>query len=486
MGIKIRSTREKVLVLLFGVMLAIGAALIVWTYYSDKTVGEANALARINSISATVAANTDQRRIQRIITNYPTPGSLEKKTRDAWYYTTHVNLHKTAEANNLQLPITILVLSQKEIQVLVTSSKAFKFRGPYGKQANVIAHYFNAGGGANLIDTEIPRWISLSPITNNEQETIAVVSVELPHQAVVADAWQNLCKNAMVFLAILCMMILLLKRSIGTWLQHDESNRKVLSDRNHDIEQSLAYANKIQKALVPDPTVYEKEFIDHFLINMPKESISGDFHWFKKLDDHRSLMAISDCTGHGLSGAMMVAVGCSALNEVVDEDNWKDPADILFQLNKKMIKHLSQDSQKKGAGDGMDIALCLIDTRDNKVLFSGAYRPLYWVHKGQLTIINGDRQPIGGNHHGEKRKFSCHQISFQPKDRIYLFSDGYVDQFGGPDNRKFLTSRFNKLLEQNLHLSLTSQAKILEKTFKEWKGGEEQVDDVCMLAVELN
>jgi len=134
----------------------------------------------------------------------------------------------------------------------------------------------------------------------------------------------------------------------------------------------------------------------------------------------------------------------------------------------------------------MDIALCLIDTSDNKVIFSGAYRPLYWVQQGQLTIINGDRQPIGGNHHGDERKFSCHQISFQPGDRLYLFSDGYVDQFGGPNNRKFLTSRFNKLIEQNQHLSLVTQAKLLEKTFTDWKGAEDQVDDVCMLAVELN
>jgi len=311
MGTVIRSTREKILVLLLGMMLIIGAVLITWAFQSDKASGKANALKRINSISATIAAHTDPRRIQRIITNYPVSESLTSKTRDAWYYTTHVNLHKSAEANNLALPITILVREQQDVHVLVTSSRNFEFRVPYGRQANVIAHYFDNGGGANLIDTDIPRWISLSPIVNDKQETIAVVSVELPHQAVADDAWWNMIKNAAAFVVFLVIMVLLLKRSIGAWLKKDESVSKEIADRNQHIEQSLAYANKIQKALIPDPTVYNEAFIDHFLINMPKESVSGDFHWYKKLDEHRSLMAISDCTGHGLPGAMMVAVGCS-------------------------------------------------------------------------------------------------------------------------------------------------------------------------------
>lgn len=482
------STPRKVLISVLLLMLIISCAYMGWSYSNDIRTGERNALERINTVSSTLGATIDARKIQRIMDNYPIPGSLERKTRDAWYYTTHILLLKTADANELDIPIRILTQDEHtdDIQILVSSRPDLHFRESYGEQANIIKHYFENGGGIDLVDTKTPRWISLSPIIDAHNNTIAVVSTELTKTAIRSKALASLLRNALVSIVFMALIAFLLIRLISSWFKRSEDENDKLVARNDDITQSMEYAGKIQKQLIPDPVVYSMEFKDHFLINKPKERISGDFHWFKKLDDHRSLVAISDCTGHGLPGAMMVAVGCSVLNEVVDENNWEDPADILAQMNEKIIRNLAQQSLKKGAGDGMDIALCLIDTRDQTVLFAGAYRPLYWLQKGNLTVLNGDRQPIGGSQHGNYRKFTCHQVSYSAGDRIYLFSDGYVDQFGGPDNRKFLTSRFNRLIEENQHLSLRSQARLLEKTFEEWKNGYEQVDDVCLLALELN
>ncbi len=131
----------------------------------------------------------------------------------------------------------------------------------------------------------------------------------------------------------------------------------------------------------------------------------------------------------------------------------------------------------------MDIALCRVDRAQREILFAGAYRPLYWMHAGQLTVINGDRRPIGGNQHGEDRRFTVHRLAYQPGDRIYLFSDGYVDQFGGPERRKFMATRFNAMLQENQHLPLAMQAGVLERAFDAWKGANEQVDDVCVLGL---
>lgn len=482
------STPKKVLFGLVALMLLISTVYLAWTYSSAVKAGEITALQRINTVSATLAATIDSRKVTRIKNNYPIPGALEKKTRDAWYYTTHVLLLRTADANNLDIPIRILVNDgiSKGVEVLVSSESEISFRSNYGPQANVIQHYYEHGGGIDLVDTDIPRWIALSPIMDQQGKTVAVIATELPKSAIRDKALASLFWNSVFTFIFMSVILLALVRLLGTWMARTEAEKDKLSARNEDFTQSIEYAGKIQSQLIPDPEVYGNEFPDHFLINKPKEKISGDFHWFKRLDEHRCLVAISDCTGHGLPGAMMVAVGCSVLNEVVDEHNWENPADILAQMNEKIIRNLAQQGRKKSAGDGMDIALCLIDTSDQTILFAGAYRPLYWSQQGNLTVINGDRQPIGGNQHGDNRKFSCHQVSYAAGDRIYLFSDGYVDQFGGPDNRKFLTSRFNKLIEENQHLSLRLQARLLETTFEKWKADQEQVDDVCMLALELN
>lgn len=464
----------------------VGAGFIAWSYFKDIRSGKENAMAKIATISSTIAINTNTKHVQRVIDRYPIPGALRSKTHDAWYYTTHVNLVRSVDANHLSLPVTILVKQGNSIQELISSDKKIDFRKDYGKESHIISHYFQGGGSAELIDASVPRWLSINPILNEKNETIAAVCVEMPYTDVEAQALSNLYRNvAFVFLLIL-IPVLLSKRSLTQLMSKDAELSNRLQKRNKTIEDGLEYAVKITSSLIPKPEELALEFDDYFLINKPKDRISGDFHWFKRLDEHRILLAVSDCTGHGVPGGMMVAIGCSALNEVVTDMNWKDPAQILGQLNRKIIDRLSQEDSMVGKGDGMDLALALIDERDRTILFAGAYRPLFWVSEGELTIINGNRQPIGGNQFGKDRKFSCHRISYRKSDRIYMFSDGYVDQFGGPEQRKFLTSRFKELLSSSHELSLAQQAKLLENTFEQWKGENEQVDDVCLMAVELN
>ena len=152
-------------------------------------------------------------------------------------------------------------------------------------------------------------------------------------------------------------------------------------------------------------------------------------------------------------------------------------------LNERMVQALNQNGQRIGAGDGMDVALCRVDRTQREILFAGAFRPLYWMHNDQLTVINGDRKPIGGSQHDPKRKFAVHRVAYHPGDRIYLFSDGYVDQFGGPDRKKFMSARFNEMLVANHHLPMAEQAEALERAFLDWKGANEQVDDICVLGL---
>jgi serine phosphatase RsbU (regulator of sigma subunit) len=179
----------------------------------------------------------------------------------------------------------------------------------------------------------------------------------------------------------------------------------------------------------------------------------------------------------------MATIGCSLLNEIVPQHAGKDPAEILDILHARMVATLNQKGKQRGAGDGMDVALCRVDRRAGEILFAGAFRPLYWLHQGQLSVINGDRRPVGGGHQEMERRFTTHRLAYLPGDRIYLFSDGYVDQFGGPERKRFMSARLHALIMEHKHLPLKQQARILDQAFLDWKGSGEQLDDVCLLGL---
>jgi serine phosphatase RsbU (regulator of sigma subunit) len=272
-------------------------------------------------------------------------------------------------------------------------------------------------------------------------------------------------------------------RSVGRLVQREEDARRSWQERHAGMADSIAYAGKIQGALIPRPERFREQFADFFVLNRPKDVVSGDFHWYHRISDDVCFVATADCTGHGLPGAMMAAIGCSLLNEVATQNPALDPAEVLALLSERMVHTMNQSGQRMGAGDGMDIALCRVDRTQRELLFAGALRPLYWMHEGQLTVINGDRKPIGGSQHQAHRKFSVHRIAYHPGDRIYLFSDGYVDQFGGPERKKFMPARLAELITANQHLPMALQSDALESAFLQWKGDNEQMDDVCVLGI---
>ena len=328
-----------------------------------------------------------------------------------------------------------------------------------------------------------PCLAHVTPLVDLNGTTVAHVVARMPEAPVRGAVLAALWRNILLSLTVLIIVAVVLSRSVGSWLQADERARAQLASDHSGITDSIAYAGKIQRAMVPAPAVYEALFDGSFVIDKPKHLVSGDFHWCHRISDTERLVATADCTGHGLPGAMLAAIGCSLLTEVVANHPHKDPAELLGILNTRLTTTLHQQGMKRGGGDGMDMALCRVDRAGRTILFAGAMRPLYWLHQGQLTVINGDRKPIGGSQHELDRTFTCHRLAYSPGDRIYLFSDGYVDQFGGPERKRFMSHRLHQLLAENRDLSMPQQAELLEHEFNLWKGTEEQVDDVCMLGL---
>jgi PAS domain S-box-containing protein len=273
-----------------------------------------------------------------------------------------------------------------------------------------------------------------------------------------------------------------------TEIKHAE---RASRDRFNEIEQynlnitdSINYARKIQQAILPDEDNIRKYFNDSFILNKPKDIVSGDFYWMHELRQGKEyLVALADCTGHGVPGAMMSIVGHSLLNEIVETHREFDPATILSELNKQIIKSLRQKNKSKSS-DGMDVSLVRIDLERYEITFAGAYQHLYWVN-GKLNVLKGDRQPVGGLHHDNHRQFSNTTVKITRGDCIYLTSDGFTDQFGGELNKKFLSKRLQTLIKENHKYSMQAQSHIFNKAFEDWKGENEQIDDVSMIGIKF-
>ena len=262
-------------------------------------------------------------------------------------------------------------------------------------------------------------------------------------------------------------------------LQLEEKNMEI-EEKNKDITDSIRYARRIQQAILPKEEQILHALPLSFTLYLPRDIVSGDFYWFAQKEGY-VLAAAVDCTGHGVPGAFMSMIGSSLLNEMVNEKNITDPADILHSLHAGVVHALKQGEEDSDSKDGMDVALCRLNTENGDLFFAGAMRPLYLVQQDTLTEIKGDKFPIGGSRKEDGTKYTTHTVSLKPGERFYLSTDGYADQFGGPEKKKLMTKRFKELLLQIRNLPLKEQEKKLENFFTEWKGNEPQLDDVLVI-----
>jgi serine phosphatase RsbU (regulator of sigma subunit) len=222
---------------------------------------------------------------------------------------------------------------------------------------------------------------------------------------------------------------------------------------------------------------------DFFILNMPRNIVSGDFYWAGKLNN-LNVVAVADCTGHGISGAFMTMAGIAFLNEIINRKTVTDASGFLFELRLLVMNLLKQKGEEGEAADGMDISLIIFDEEKKQLQFAGANNPLYIIRKGELSIYKGDRMPIG-IHMNFNKPFINHDISLRKGDMIYLFSDGYSDQFGGPKNKKFRYKQFQDLLIDIHNKPLNKQNEALSRTIVDWMGDNEQIDDILILGFKV-
>lgn len=260
--------------------------------------------------------------------------------------------------------------------------------------------------------------------------------------------------------------------------------KKIIEEKNKDITDSILYAKKIQDAMLPAKDVTKQLFPENFIVFKPKDIVSGDFYWIANANDFR-FIAAADCTGHGVPGALMSMTGNNFLNQIVLEKNCSSTAEILTELNAAIRKSLKQERADIESKDGMDIALCRFTNDFSEILFSGANRPMWIIRDNELLEFKGDKRSIGGTQNVNVIPYSETKVVLQKNDCIYIFSDGFADQFGGPEGKKFMTKRLKELLISINSFSMDEQKMKLENEMNNWKGALTQVDDLLVIGIRV-
>lgn len=276
------------------------------------------------------------------------------------------------------------------------------------------------------------------------------------------------------------------ERTVEVVHQKEELQQKneVIEMAFNDIKASINYAKRIQESILPMLSDIEDAFPDSFVLFRPRDVVSGDFYWFSR---HKttSVIACVDCTGHGVPGAFMSMIGNTLLNQIVNEKGILTPSEILQLLNERIRHSLKQNLENVETKDGMDIAICTYDTQTRELNYAGANRPLYIVHAAELKEIKADKHSIGGDQNDNEKKFTNHTILLKTGSTIYLSSDGYADQFGGPKGKKFMVKQFQASLLKLQYLALKDQGIELNKILEQWKGEVEQVDDILVIGFKV-
>lgn len=274
----------------------------------------------------------------------------------------------------------------------------------------------------------------------------------------------------------------ILEHMVAQRTQELALKNELIMVKNREITDNVTYAKRIQAAILPNRKIIQQHLPQSFILYMPKDIVSGDFYGFS-IKDNKIIIAAADCTGHGVAGAFMSMVGSSLFNQIINERNITTPAKILDELNEGIIDSLKQ--RYSDSNDGMDIAICTFDTDFKNLEFAGANRPLWLIRNGNLHATTPNKFPIGGMQVLHDEKFTNHHIELLPDDTIYIFSDGYADQFGEVTGKKLMTKKFKEILLNMQHETMATQKEKLRQVLLSWQGATEQVDDIIVIGIRI-
>lgn len=366
------------------------------------------------------------------------------------------------------------------------ASKIYKAQGDAGKAYDYMELYAETNDSVNARNNR--NYIQeMGAKLEYEQNKTQIKSLEQEQK--LSDAKLERERNFKIFLIVVILFLFLLGFFIyRSFLRKKKDNQLIeiayreIEMKNKDISDSIEYALQIQQARLPQVESIQNCFPEFFVMYLPRDIVSGDFYWFTETENGKKIFAVADCTGHGIPGAFMSMMGIDGLNYAILEKRIESSSQILNHVNRFIIESLKQDTVKNK--DGMDTAICIFEKDLGSVKYSGANRPLWLIRNKELIQYAPDKMSIGGNNYADYT-FTETTIPLQKGDCIYLFSDGYPDQFGGERNKKFMTKNLKQLLLEITHLSAKEQEAILQTSLQNWKGSFPQIDDIILVGIKL-
>ena len=485
-----RSTR--ILMLLFSSLLIISGYFIVSSYFSQLNLHKERVLNKLEAIVSTLASQIKAEHIDYLINHFPEVDDIKYNNQDGVYNEIHQLLSDAKNGNRLKTDIYTIHLVDSSFFFGVSSSSNPYFKHEYVKFPAELLSLYDKGGSLDFYESENGTWLSaVAPIRNSIGNTIGLVQADERFDDFISLArsqiYINISVSLIIFIIIIFIMVSALKKILK---KEDELSEKLmlskqqLERKNKEMADSIKYAKRIQESILPIKDNILQSLPQSFILYQPKDIVSGDFYWYKKIEN-KILIAAVDCTGHGVPGALMSMIGNTLLNDIVTKSKNLNPGEILNQLNKGIVRTLKQKGNNVLSQDGMDIALCEINLNTLLLKFSGAQRPLYLIREANLIIAKGDSFSIGGTSFDQKKNFQVQQFQLSKDDSIYLFSDGYPDQFGGEKNKKYLIGKFKKYLLSIQHIPMIDQETLLRSELYNWMGDEEQVDDILVIGIKF-
>ncbi|MCB0429818.1 MAG: SpoIIE family protein phosphatase [Flavobacteriales bacterium] len=409
------------------------------------------------------------------------------------------NYDENGELVNVQTESMIPVIPFGE------NALKFEFAAPqYGQEEGVVYQYLLTGADKGWSDWGQESHKEYSYIGEGThrfrvraKNIYGVVSEEAVYEFVVLPPWYRTfwayIAYVLAFATFVYGAVTISTKSLRNVIRERTmevvKQKELVEEKNRDILDSIRYAKRIQEAILPPNDSVKQLLPDSFVLYKPKDIVSGDFYYIRgqadEKGDEKVIFAAVDCTGHGVPGAFMSIVGHNSLNQAVTVKGMTRPGEVLNYINHLMTESLGQERSNSTVHDGMDIALCSLDRKRMKLQYAGAFNPLYIIRKGKLIETKADKHPVGGYKDDEAMHFTNHEFDLLRGDCIYVFSDGFADQFGGPEGKKFKYQTFRNLLISIHETAMNAQGAYLDQTLTAWMSGYEQVDDICVIGVRV-
>lgn len=482
----------RMMLIIYLCIIFITSFFIIFSYYNALTLQEQRQYDKLRAIVSSMAVNIDGDEHVNLMNRYGADTNPDTIKNDPHYKAISNRLQIVVEENNLS-PMYTLIYDEETDEFVygIRSNDFVDYKKSYEQPPDELRDNFEKGGVIPMYKTENGTWLSaFYPIKDGKGEVVAVLEADIKFSEFKILVNKRYQKELFIALGVIIVIALFLIPYARKVLHSDDVQRKLtlsqkltIESKNRDIMDSIHYALKIQSAMLPAQSSFKENNLDGFILHQSKDIVAGDFYWIERQGDDL-FFAVADCTGHGVPGAILSLLCSNALNRAVDVMELRDTGDILDAVREMIIKRLGQGEGEE-MKDGMDIALCKLNLKTNKMQFSGANNPIYVYskEKNEIIIAKPCKQPIGL--YIKQHPFECKSFDLSPGDTVYLFTDGYADQFGGPFGKKFKYKPFRQLILNGANDPLTDQKMQLLKTLRNWMRDVEQIDDICIMAVKI-